>query len=273
MEFISTFSGILAMIICRLAIPVCIIFAIILALKKQDWKKPLKIAGILFVVTILLVVVGVSAFSSIEDNEEIESAILIVESEQIELKETEVKLIDEMEMPTETEEVAIETQVEVVQTEIVLEEQKNPETELIEDSVNLLELSEEEYKESCKHIYYDEVFFGEEDLKGELVKINLFVSEEYFFSINDMYNDSVHEFYTEYNLHRDFLKCCVLREDANSYVGSQMNLYFTQNYDLNPSDYESGDKITIYGEVVSYSTNTWDGYNEVSVIPKYIEEE
>ena len=39
------------------------------------------------------------------------------------------------------------------------------------------------------------------------------------------------------------------------------------------NDYEEGQKIIIYGEVISWGNVTWDGYNTVTVIPKYIEKE
>ena len=38
------------------------------------------------------------------------------------------------------------------------------------------ELSEEEYKNACIELFYDDVFFGKENLEGKLVKLHLFVS-------------------------------------------------------------------------------------------------
>lgn len=144
--------------------------------------------------------------------------------------------------------------------------------ETVKEWVDTSTLSEEEYKALCKQMYYDEVFFGDEDLEGQLVKINVFVSEEYYFTNDDMYNESINAIYFDNNLYRDFLKCCVLREGTNSYVGEQITVFFSQDFGLNPSDYEPGDKIIIYAQVIAHSTNTWDGYNIVKVIPKYVEE-
>lgn len=133
------------------------------------------------------------------------------------------------------------------------------------------DLNESEYKNSCKELYYDDIFFGDENLKGQLVKLDLFVSEYYFFTNDDMQKEMINDFYYEYSLKRDFLKCCVRREGEDSYVGRQIDVFFSEDYGLDYSLFSAGQKVTVYAEVVRWSNNTMDGYNTVSIVPRFYE--
>lgn len=135
------------------------------------------------------------------------------------------------------------------------------------------ELTEEEYKKICEDLYYDDIFFGDNDLEGKNVKLHLFLSEKYFFTASDMRSDTLKSYFDKYNLKKDFYKCCVLRKDTNSYVGRQINMWFTDNFEIDANEYEVGEKLVVYAEVIAWSNNTWKGYNSVTIIPKYIEEE
>lgn len=134
-------------------------------------------------------------------------------------------------------------------------------------------LSEEEYKSICIELYYDDIFFGKEDLEGEYLKLHLFLSEKYYFTKDNMYSSTYKEYDEKYNMNKDFYKCCVLHKDTNSYVGQSINMWFSDDFELVPSDYETGQKIVVYAKVISWSNNTWDGYNSVTIIPRYIEVE
>ena len=152
-------------------------------------------------------------------------------------------------------------------------ETENEQTTAVEAIDNTLELSEEEYKNSCIELFYDDVFFGKENLEEKLVKLHLFLSEKYYFTSEDMLKDSLLTCFEKYNLDRDFFKCCVLRKDTDSYVGKQINLWFSNNFSIEPDNYKTGQKIIVYAKVVNWSNNTMDGYNSVTAIPKYIESE
>ena len=144
-------------------------------------------------------------------------------------------------------------------------EQATPETKK--------EYTEEEYKSVCQELYYDDVFFGKKDLEGEYVKLHLMLSEKYYFTSKDASSSTFQKYNTKYNLNTDFYKCCVLREGDNSYVGKQINMWFSNNLSLNPNKYHTGEKVIVYAEVINWSDNTWDGFNSVTIIPKYIETE
>ena len=134
------------------------------------------------------------------------------------------------------------------------------------------ELTEQEYKAACKELFYDDVFFGKEDLEGKYVKLNVFLTKKYYFTIDDTYKSVYQKHNKKYNLNRDFYDCSVLRKEENSYAGKgKIYMWFSDNYTLNPNDFKVGDKITVYAEVVSWSDSSIDGFNELIIIPKYIE--
>ena len=134
------------------------------------------------------------------------------------------------------------------------------------------ELTEDGYKSQCKELFYDEIFFGKEDLENQYVKLHLFLSEKYYFTTDDYHRDDFKRYNDEYNLNKDFYKCCVIHKGTNSYAGQQINMWFSNNT-FNPSDYKTGQKIVVYAKVISWSNNTMNGYNKVTIIPKYIEME
>ena len=177
-----------------------------------------------------------------------------------------------------------QTQVQKeTETEIKMEKQTEKQTEKVPEVATQKptvqqtekqtkgELSEQEYKDLCAELYYNDVFYGKNDLKDKYVKLNLFVSERSFFTTDALYSSSFQKLNDKYKLKRDILKCCVLRKDTNSYVGYQIKMYFSQNNNINPNDYKTGEKITVYGQVILWSDNTMSGYNSVTIIPKYIE--
>lgn len=175
-------------------------------------------------------------------------------SEESTVSNTEITPIEQLETTTikQTE------PEEVLQTEII---------------TSVDDLTEMEYKANCKELYYDDIFFGDDNLEGKYVKIHLLLSEKYYFTADNMYSDTFKQYNDKYNLNRDFFKACVLRETENSYVGNSINVWFSDNYDIDVANYQTGDKIIVYAEVISWSNNTWNGFNSVTILPKYIEEE
>ena len=156
----------------------------------------------------------------------------------------------------------------------VLETTEIASTELFTEIETEYELTEEEYKENCQEMFYDDVFFGDVNLENQYVKLHLFLTESQFFTVDAMYSDTWRQYDEKYNLKRDLFKASVLRKDEDSYFGKgKIQVWFSEDFDLDVNDYEEGQKIIIYGEVISWGNVTWDGYNTVTVIPKYIEKE
>lgn len=123
-------------------------------------------------------------------------------------------------------------------------------------------LTEEEYKELCTELYYDDIFFGTENLTGQYVKLNLFICEEYY------YEDGTNE---KYNAESHFYKCGVARKDEDIYVGKFIDMLFAYDYGYTVSDFEPGQKIIVYADVVYWGRDYYSGYNSVQIVPRYIE--
>lgn len=147
------------------------------------------------------------------------------------------------------------------------------ENEVLEETTENEEviLSEEEYKELCEELWYKDIFFSEENLKGKNIKILVYVEEQKFFKAESIYDSTTSDFINKYSLKRDLLACGVRRKDEDSYVGGQINLYFSDDFDIDPMECSTGEQYIVYGEIVDYSRNTWDGYNICGVIPRYME--
>lgn len=132
-------------------------------------------------------------------------------------------------------------------------------------------LSESDYKSQCQELWHDDIFFSDNDLEGQLVKLDLFVEEGRFFESDAMYNVTTSDFIKEYDLQRSFYFCGVPRKDDYSYMGRHISLYFTNKYGFSSSDMKEGDHLIVYGEIIDYSTMTSDGYNSCGIIPRFIE--
>ncbi len=149
-------------------------------------------------------------------------------------------------------------------------EQETESIKISQEEKTVEEMTEEEYKEQCEELWYDDIFFSEDNLEGHHVRLEIYIEEgRYFEKFPDQ---TTIDFINEYNLKRDLFACGVSRGEPNSYVGGQISVYFSDDYGYKQSDCEIGQELIIYGEIVEYSTNTWDGYNVCGVIPRYIEE-
>jgi hypothetical protein len=237
--------------------------------EKNNIKKGISIAGIvcssfgiLFFLFFVVLYILIGKYDTTNSNKVGE--INIIESEE----STQEPAVTHSEEPTIVPAETSTPTVEPTQTpEPTLEPIATPTPTFEIENV----LSEEDYKESCVELFYDDIFFSQDDLEGKDVKLNLFVSELYELREKDMYYDYIQEMFGEYNLQRNFLKCCVLREGTESYMGEQINVLFSNDYGLNATDYSGGEKITVYGKIIGYSTNSWRGYNKCEFMPLYIE--
>lgn len=133
-------------------------------------------------------------------------------------------------------------------------------------------LSKKAYKKKCKKLYYKNVFFGEKDLEGKLVKLNVFVKQSKYLTNESIMTNL--DFYKKWQFKKDCYDVSVKRKGSNSYVGGgSVQLYFSnkKKYKVDTSWITAGSKFTVYGEVIEWSKYTWSGYNDVSVVARYIE--
>ena len=269
---VNALMGILTIITLFICCPISLIIMIVLlVMKKKQWLISLICLVVSAVLSMGFIAIGVT-YSIITDDNVTELASAQSESGEQLQNENENQVSSQQSQDQET--ITSEEQENIEQTQEDIEnidiEETVPANENINDS-DMTMMAEEEYKENCQELFYDDVFFGDTDLTGEYLKLNLFVSEKYYFTKEDLYKDSIYTLYTDNNLYTDFYKCCVLRKDTDSYMGEQIDVLFTQDYDLVPDDYDCGMHIIAYGKVIYYSQNSWTGYNQLLFIPRYIE--
>lgn len=272
MELLSELCGFLVSITIIIGFPVGIIWMIVSIVKKKNKKMPRNILIGCFVSIIFFTLIGSTAWSKTDVYKK-----SIAENENTD-KDKDVNLEIETDDKIDKNQNKITQENENKNTEVEKDSETQIESEIEEgpEIETKTELTEEEYKSLCEELYYNDIFFGDKNLEGQYVKLHLFISESYYYEADALYGSSYTEYYEKYKIQRDFYKCCVMREETKddtipSYVGSQITMWFSGNYDLKHSDYKSGQKIIVYAEVVSWSNNTWDGYNSVTIIPKYIE--
>lgn len=255
----SFICGFLVFIVILLGFPISIIWFIFSAVKKKRLVAP-AISIILCLVSIILfTTIGIMTMEKKEINDtytvsEEQIGNESVTEEGFPRSEPADKELDDINDLVDAESDSIEENIDI-QDNIAVQN----------------ELSEEEYRKKCKELWHDDIFFGHGIDNGDLVKLDLFVEEERFFKIEALYGLPITELIDNYDLQRTFFYCGVQRKEEFSYIGGQINLFFSNLYDYSSSDIKEGDHLIIYGEIVEFSINTSDGYNYCSVIPRYIE--
>lgn len=249
MEIISQICSLIVIISIMITLPASIIWFLHSFFTRKNKKKSLK----LFLLSIACIFVfsligGLVTFEKVDDKSENVTTTAAVEESKIKVA---------------TEQLTTEEQT--------TEEQTTKEVITKEETTKKKELSKKKYKELCTELFYEEIFFGNDNLENKNLKLELFVSEDMFFTDADYISDDVGKIIKDNKLYRDFKRCCVLHETKDSYVGRFITVFFSEDFKLDPNDYKPGDKFTAYGKVIYWSDNTMDGYNRVYFIPKYID--
>ena len=123
-----------------------------------------------------------------------------------------------------------------------------------------------EAKGKYKTYTHDKLFFSKKDLMGKKIKVKVFVSESMIFDGDTIYNNEETKFIKKNKIGRSFYHVKVKRKGDNSYVSpANLNVYFPKKGKPKWNNMKKGKKYTIYGKVIEYRNNTWDGYNVVGV--------
>lgn len=122
-----------------------------------------------------------------------------------------------------------------------------------------------EAKGKYKTYTHDKLFFSKKDLTGKKIKVKVFVSERMIFDGDTIFDNETTKFIKKNKIGRSYLHVKPKRK-GNSYVSpANLNVYFPKKGKLKSSKMKVGRKYTIYGKVIEYSDNTWDGYNVVGI--------
>lgn len=248
-----------------LAFPASIVLTIVFAIKKKN-KVIFSAIGIPVSFILSLVFLGVGGYFYGQTDGYKERLV----QQELESREIEEQGRIEEEKKSEEEQEETESREESVANSQPDEGEEAENAEISKEEKSVDEMTEEEYKEQCEELWHDNIFFSKDNLKGHHVKLEIYIEECRYFET--FLSQTTTDFIKKYNLQRDLFACGVSRGEPNSYVGGQISVYFSDDYGYKQSDYETGQELIIYGEIVDYSTNTWDGYNVCGVMPRYIEE-
>lgn len=285
----SSICSVVVTIILILGLPISVIWLIVFAIKKKKIKKPLISIATCVVAIMLFTAVGTVSWTKTDDyqeylteKEEFERAeqekqkekqessqeeVVGKEGQEESKKESLAKKTAQQNLEVDSKEES-DSEQQVVETEkSITDAEKNEQ----KNGMDVSELSEEEYKSMCEELWHDDIFFSEDSLQGKYVKLDLFVEESRFFKVDAVYDTIASEMIKKHNLKREFFYCGVQRKDEYSYIGGQVSLYFSDNYDLEPSNISVGDHLIVWGEIIDYATNYKTGYNYCDIIPRYIE--
>lgn len=243
-----------------IGLPTLVVLIIVYFAKRKPVKKIVKAIPIVFVAGVISLVIGSNLYSQTDEYKQLR------EKEESE-KQTEKVLSSEKETTNNiettsnqeetTEQKETETTTQEITTEVATEQKTTV-------------LTEDGYKNSCKEMYYDD-FFVQEPSVGQYVKIHGFVSGEYRYSSSSMSGILIRDIVKQYDLRKEYLGCCVMHEETKndaipSYFGKSVWLMFPNSSDLNIENYDAGQHVLVYGEVVQNN-------NGIFIIPKYIEGE
>lgn len=237
----------ISVILLFLGLPASIIVTIIAFIKKNTnslfkFSVPMVIGAILFF----------TVFGSILlPDSEIETQV----AEKTEKEET-------SESDTESEQ---ESKKETKKPEKTKTEDNKKEENKEEPKV---ELTEAEYKSNCKEVYNADVFKNTIPV-GQFVKVRVMASEKYKYGITDMWGIITEDITEKYSLERNSLGCTVMHESTKndavpSYFGEQIYVMFQEGGVLNLDTFKTGQKFTLYGEVIQNKNGTF-------ILPKYYE--
>lgn len=292
MDILNSLCAIIVGLALFLGLPISIIWLIIRLFKKKSIKPLIISACSCIGVTIIFSILGSAIWSRTDDYQEYlvdkqaeqesmeqaksesveQSARELAEKEQIKNENVEEEKSATQKSESEPSEKPIDksTQERDIQESAVDTHETTPEREIeavAPENQNVL--TEEEYKAQCEELWHDDIFFSEDNLEGKFVKLDLFVEEERFYDAETvMYNSMVSDFLKQYDVKRTFYFCGVNRKgEIASYMGGQVSLYIPNDFDM---ELTVGDHLIFYGEIIEYSTMSWDGYNSCYLLPKFI---
>ncbi len=136
-----------------------------------------------------------------------------------------------------------------------------------EASIDIDNLSEEEYKSNCKQIYYEDI---EDDRvsKNDYIKVEVYLEQ---ILMKDLYDAMADSLWQENNLSLTYFSFGVLCRDYENNYGGENYLLFSNDIDLDAINYNSGSYFYLYGKVLKVETNGWTGKKSLYLMPKYID--
>lgn len=133
-------------------------------------------------------------------------------------------------------------------------------------------LSEQDFKSRCKEMWYKDIVFSEDNLEGEYVKVRLYIEDSGVINPEKYYDARVEELIKNYHLDRTISMVGVYDDETGTYGSpNDIGILYSLNTGYTATDFPPGTYITLYGKIINYAVNKWDGHNSAYFMPKYIE--
>ena len=164
----------------------------------------------------------------------------------------------------ETNDIEIEKDNLIDQTEDIVIENSEESEVINQENV----ITEEDYKNLCEEMYYDDFFVLEPQLY-DYVKFYGFTSQKYKYTLSDIQGILVEDITEKYNLELNCLSCCILHEETKddlvrSYFGKSVYIMFEKDSTYNLDSFNTGEYVVVYGQVIQNE-------NGIYILPEYIE--
>lgn len=117
-----------------------------------------------------------------------------------------------------------------------------------------------------KAMYLKKLLYGKEDLEGQLIKIDCYVEDYEYMNV---YDSSAHDFAKKHSISPNYIVCGVKDKKTKTY-GGNFSIFFPSKGKPKESDVKIADHVTIYGKVIDFGRDYWNGKNVVNIKAKKI---
>jgi hypothetical protein len=135
---------------------------------------------------------------------------------------------------------------------------------------NMQDLLEEDFKEKCDSMNFNDMVNSVEDLTGRYVKIHVQLTNHMVFRFEEGKKKHLGDLADIYDIDDNIWYSKQFYERTNEYIGDLIWLYFVDNGTYNLDSLKKEQELTVYGMVLDYKIN--DGFhNQFDFLVFYIE--
>lgn len=131
-------------------------------------------------------------------------------------------------------------------------------------------LAEDDFKEKCDSMNFNDMVNSVEDLTGRYVKIHVQLTNHMVFQFEEGKKKYLGDLTDIYDIDDNIWNCKQLCERADKYTGEPVRLYFVDNGTYNLDNLKGEQELIVYGMILDYRIN--DGFhNRFDFLVVYIE--
>lgn len=131
-------------------------------------------------------------------------------------------------------------------------------------------LSENEFKEKCDSMNFQDMVDSTEDLSGRYVKIHIKLTDHKIFTKESGKRNCLGELVDKYKINDNVWYGKLFYERTEEYIGDLIWVYFVENEEYELDNLKEGQELTVYGMVLNYEINN-GFHNDFDFLVVYIE--